>query len=326
LKLAHRRQFLHLAAGAAGLSFAPHVARAQGYPSRPVRMLIGYPPGGTVDIHARLVAQWLSERLGQPFIVENRAGAGGSLATDAAVRAAPDGYTLLYASAADSWNAALYTNLKFNFVGDVAPVASFQRGAGVLVANPAVPVKSVPALIAYAKANPGKVTVASSGVGSAPHIYWELFRTMTGVEMLHVPYRGAGPALADLMGGQVQIMFSTLAASIEYVRTRKLLALGVTTLDRSEELPDIPTLSQFVPGYEAVGWQGLVAPKNTPAEFIGRLNGEINAALADTKMRARLAGLGSTPFASSPSDFGKFIAEFTDKWGKVIRAANIKAE
>jgi tripartite-type tricarboxylate transporter receptor subunit TctC len=326
LKLAHRRQFLHLAAGAAGLPFAPHVARAQGYPSRPVRMLIGYPPGGTVDIHARLVAQWLSERLGQPFIVENRAGAGGSLATDAAVRAAPDGYTLLYASAADSWNAALYTNLKFNFVGDVAPVASFQRGAGVLVANPAVPVKSVPALIAYAKANPGKVTVASSGVGSAPHIYWELFRTMTGVEMLHVPYRGAGPALADLMGGQVQIMFSTLAASIEYVRTRKLLALGVTTLDRSEELPNIPTLSQFVPGYEAVGWQGLVAPKNTPAEFIDRLNGEINAALADTKMRARLAGLGSTPFASSPSDFGKFIAEFTDKWGKVIRAANIKAE
>jgi tripartite-type tricarboxylate transporter receptor subunit TctC len=273
-----------------------------------------------------LTAQWLSERLGQQFVVENRAGAGGNLATETAVRAAPDGYTLLHASSPDSWNATLYSNLKFSFVRDIAPVASFVSTAGVLVANPTVPFKSVPDLISYAKANPGKITVASSGVGSGPHVYWELFRTMAGVEILHVPYRGGGPALTDLLAGQVQIIFATLASSIEYVRAGTLRALGITTPHRSEALPDVPTLSQFVPGYEAVGWQGLVAPKNTPVEITNRLNSEINAGLADIRMKARLADLGSNPFISSPSDFGKFIAEYTDKWGKVIRAANIKSE
>ena len=260
MKLPHRRQFLHLAAGAAALPPISRIARAQAYPSRPVRIIVGFPPAGSNDIHARLIAQWLSERLAQQFIVENRAGAGGSLATETVVRAAPDGYTLLEAAANDSWNATLYDNLKFNFVRDIAPVASISRTAGVLVVHPSVSAKSVPDLIAYAKANPGKITVASAGVGSGPHVYRQLFKSMTGVDMLHVPYRGGGPALADLLAGQVQVYFGVLTSTVEYVRAGKLRALAVTAAARSEALPEIPTVGEFVLGYEATGWQGIVAP------------------------------------------------------------------
>jgi tripartite-type tricarboxylate transporter receptor subunit TctC len=321
-----RRQFLHLAAGAAALPAASRIARAQPYPTRPVRILVGFPPAGNNDLHARLIAHWLAERFAQQFIIENRAGAGGNLATEAVVRAAPDGYTLLEASSADAWNATLYTNLKFNFIRDIAPVASISLTMGILVAHPAVPVKSVPELIANAKTNPGKITVASAGVGSAPHIYWELFRTMTGVEMLHVPYRGGGPALTDLLAGQVQIMFPTLGSSIVHVKSGKLRGLAVTGATRSEALPDIPRIGEFVPGYEASGWQGIGAPRNTPTEVVDKLNMEINAALADPKLKSRLAELGSSALVNSPAAFGKFIVEYTDKWAKVIRSANIKAE
>jgi tripartite-type tricarboxylate transporter receptor subunit TctC len=321
-----RRQFLHLAASAAALPAVSRIARAQAYPARPVRIIVGFPPAGSNDIHARLIAQWLSKRLGQQFIVENRAGAGGSLATETLVRAAPDGYTLLEAGANDSWNATLYDNLKFNFVRDIAPVASISRTAGVLVVHPSVSAKSVPDLIAYAKANPGKVTMASAGVGSAGHVYGQLFKSMTGVDMLHVPYRGGGPALADLLAGQVQVYFAVLTSTVEYVGAGKLRALAVTSATRSEVLPDIPTVSDFVPGYEGTGWQGIVAPKNTPTEIVDKLNEEIRAALSDPKMTARIADLGATPFASSPAEFGKFIVEYTEKWGRVIRAANIKAD
>jgi tripartite-type tricarboxylate transporter receptor subunit TctC len=317
---------LRLAAGAAALPVLSGIAGAQTYPSRPVRILVGFPPGGTNDIHGRLVAQLLSERLGKQFIVENRPGAGGNLATEAAVRATPDGYTLLLASATDSWSAALYNNLNFNFIRDVAPVASIGRTAGILVAHPSFPMTTVRELIAYAKANPGKITVASSGLGSGPHIYWELFKSMASVDMLHVPYRGGAPALTGLLGGQVQVMFATLASSIEYVRSGQLRALGVTSGGRSEALPDVPTVGEFVPGYEATGWMGIVAPKNTPAEIIDTLNREANAELADPKMKARITGLGSTVFANSPADFGRFIVEYTEKWNKVIRDANIRAE
>lgn len=321
-----RRKFLHLAGGAAALPAVSRMTRAQSYPSRPVRIIVGFPPAGSNDIHARLIAQWLSERLGQQFIVENRAGAGGSVATETVVRAAPDGYTLLEAAANDSWNATLYDNLKFNFVRDIAPVASISRTAGVLVVHPSVSAKSVPDLIAYAKANPGKVTVASAGVGSGPHVYWQLFKSMTGVDMLHVPYRGGGPALADLLAGQVQVYFGVLTGTVEYVRAGKLRALAVTAAARSEALPEIPTVGEFVPGYEATGWQGIVAPKNTPTEIVDKLNEEIRAALSNPKMTARISDLGATPFASSPAEFGKFIVEYTEKWGRVIRAADIKAE
>jgi tripartite-type tricarboxylate transporter receptor subunit TctC len=267
-----RRKFLQLAAGAAALPAVSRFARAQTYPTRAVRILVGFPPAGNNDLHARLIAHWLAERLGQQFIVENRAGAGGNLATEAVVRAAPDGYTLLEASSADAWNATLYDNLKFNFIQDIAPVASISLTMGIMVAHPAIPVKSVPELIAYAKTNPGKITVASAGVGSAPHIYWELFRTTTGVEMLHVPYRGGGPALTDLLAGQVQVMFPTLGSSIGYVKSGKLRGLAVTGATRSEALPDIPRVGEFVPGYEASGWQGIGAPKNTPTEVVDKLN------------------------------------------------------
>jgi tripartite-type tricarboxylate transporter receptor subunit TctC len=321
-----RRAFLLLAASGAALPAVQQSAWAQSYPTRPVRILVGFPPGGTNDIHARLAAQLLSKRLGAQFIVENRPGAGGNLAVETVLRAAPDGYTLLLASAPDSYSAALYDNLKFNFARDVAPVASIDRGAGILVVHPSFPARTVPELIAYAKSNPGKVAVASAGVGSAPHIYWELFRSMTGANMLHVPYRGGGPALTDLLGGQVQVMFATLASSIEYVRSEQLRGLAVTSDARADALPDVPTVGEFVPGYEAAGWMGIVAPKNTPAEIIDKLNKAINAELAEPKMKVRIANLGSTVFASSPSDFGKFIVEFTDKWSKVIRAANMKAE
>jgi tripartite-type tricarboxylate transporter receptor subunit TctC len=319
-----RQQFLHLAAGAAALPAVSRFAWAQAYPTRPVRLIVGFPAGGVADLYARLIGQWLSERLGQPIIIENRAGAGSNLGTEAVVRAAPDGYTLLQVTAANAWNATLYDNLNFNFIRDIAPVASIYRAPAVLVVHPSFPAKSVPALIAYAKANPGKINMASGGVGSAQHVYGELFKMMAGVDMLHVPYRGGGPALADLLAGQVPVMFDTLATSIEHIRAGKLLALAVTSATRSEVLPDIPTVGDFVPGYEGTGWQGVGAPRNTPAEIIDKLNKEINAGLVDPRMKARIADLGGTVFASSPADFGTFIAEYTEKWAKVIRFAGAK--
>jgi len=276
-----RRRFLHIAAGAAALAVASPFARAQTFPNRPVRIVSGFPPGGINDTYARLIGQWLSERLGQSFIVENRAGAGGNLASESVVRAAPDGYTLLLATSADAWNTTLYENLKFNFHRDVAPVASLARGVGVLVVHPSVPARTVSELIAYAKDNPGKITVASAGVGSAPHVYWEMFRTMSGVDMLHVRYRGGGPALTDMLGGQVQVYFATMSASIEYIRSGRLRALATTGRSRSAVLPDVPTLAEFLPGYEASIYVGIVAPRSTPTAIVDKLNHEINLGLAD---------------------------------------------
>jgi hippurate hydrolase len=321
-----RRKFLHLAAGAAVLSTTSRIAWAQAYPTRPVRIISGFPSGGVNDIYARLIGQWLSERLGQQFFVENRPGAGGTLATELAARAAPDGYTLIVATSADAWNATLYDNLKFNFIRDFAPVATISRGPGLLVVHPAVPPQSVLELITYAKSNPGKITVASAGIGSAPHMYWELFRTLTEVDMLHVPYRGGGPALTDLLGGQVQVYFGTTASSIEYVRTGRLRALAVTTATRAAALPDIPALAEFLPTYEASLFVGIVAPRNTPAEIINRLNQEINFGLADSKMTLRIAEFGDIPLLLSTSEFAKLIVDETAKWGKVIRTANIKPQ
>src|SRR5262249_16976059 len=321
-----RRNFLYLAAGAAALPGVSRVARAQAYPSRPVRIIVGWPAGGGADVVARLMGRWLSERLGQPFIIENRAGAGSNLGTEAVVRAPPDGYTLLHATATNAWNATLYDNLNFNFLRDIAPLASIIRVPFVMVVNPSVPAKTVPEFIAYAKANPGKLTMASGGVGSPQHVYGELFKMMAGVQMVHVPYRGNAPALTDLLAGQAQVMFADTPSSIEHIRTGKLRALAVTSATRSEVLPDIPTVGDFVPGYEGTGWQGVGAPRNTPAEIIDKLNKEINAGLADPKIKARLVDLSGIVFASSPADFGTFIAEYTEKWGKVIRAANIKPE
>jgi tripartite-type tricarboxylate transporter receptor subunit TctC len=286
-----RRRFLHLAAGAAAIPVASRIANAQAYPTRPVRIVSGFPPGGVNDLYARLIGQWLSERLGQQFIVENRSGAGGTIAVDAVVRAAPDGYTLLLATSADAWNATLYDNLKYNFIRDMAAVATVSRGPGVLVAHPSVPPRSVPELIAYARSNPGKISVASAGVGSAPHMYWELFRSLTGVDMLHVPYRGGGPALTDLLGGQVQVYFGTTASTIEYIRTAKLRPLAVTGATRAAVLPDVPALAEFLPTYEASIYVGIAAPRDTPAEIVDKLNQEINAALADP----RLAWISQTP-------------------------------
>jgi tripartite-type tricarboxylate transporter receptor subunit TctC len=321
-----RRQFLHLAAGAAALPIVSRIARAQTYPTRQVHILVGFPPAGSTDITARLIGQWLSMRLGQQFVIENRPGAGATLATEAVVRAPADGYTLLLTGSIDVWNMALYGNLRYNYFRDIVPVASISRGMGALVVHPSVPSKSVPELIAYAKANPGKMTVASSGVGSAPHIYWELFRSMTGVNMLHVPYRGAGPALTDLLGGQVQALFSTLISSIQYIKDGKLRPLAVTAATRAEVLPDIPTMGEFVPGYEASSWFGVGAPKNTPADIVDTLNKEINAGLADPAIAARLADLGGMSLSGSAADYGKFLADDVEKWRKVIRTADIKPE
>ena len=321
-----RRQFFHLASGAAALPAVSRLAWAQSYPTKPVRIICGYPPGGVVDIYARLIAQWLSERLGQPFIVENKPGAGGTIAAETVVRAAPDGLTLLLATSADAWNATLYDNLKFNFARDVAAVAPISRGPGVLVVHPSLPPKSVPELIAYAKSNPGKVTVASAGIGSAPHMYWELFRNVTDVDMLHVPYRGGGPALTDLLGGQVQAYFGTSASTIEYVRTEKVRALAVTSAMRAAALPDVPSMAEFLPTYEASIFVGIVAPRGTPADIIGTLNQNINLALNDPKMKQRIAELADTPLALSVADFAKLIAGETEKWAKVIRASNIKPQ
>jgi tripartite-type tricarboxylate transporter receptor subunit TctC len=321
-----RRRFLQLTAGAAALPLVCRIAAAQAYPTRPVRIIVGFASGGNLDIIARLLGQWLSERFGQPFVVENRPGAGGNIGTEAVVRAPPDGYTLLLVGTPNMINATLYEKLKFNFIRDIAPVASVDRVPLVMEVNPAFPANSVPAFIAYAKANPRKINVASAGTGTGQHVAGELFKMMAGVEMTHVPYRSAGPALADLIGGQVQVMFDGLPASIEHIRAGRLRALAVTTATRLEALPDIPTVADFVPGYEASGVHGIGTPKNTPAEIVDKLNIEINAALADPKMKARLADLGVAALPGSPAAFGKLIAEETDKWAKVIKFAGIKAE
>jgi len=321
-----RRQFLQLAASAVALPVVLRVARAQTYPSRPVRLIIGYPAGGANDIIGRLIGQWLSERLGQQFIIENRAGAAGNIATEAVVRSPADGYTLLVVGSFNAINATLYDKLSFNFIRDVEPVAGIIRSTFVMLLNPSFPAKTVPEFIGYAKANPGKINMASAGSGNLTHVAGELFKAMTGVNMLHVPYRGGAPAMTDLIGGQVHVYFGTISESIEYIRASKLRALAVTTATRSEVLPNIPTVGEFVPGYEASGWQGVGAPKNTPTDIIDKLNKEINAGIADPKLKARFADLGNTPLPGSPADFGKFIADETDKWAKVIKFANIKAE
>jgi tripartite-type tricarboxylate transporter receptor subunit TctC len=321
-----RRNFLHLAACAAALPAVSRVARAQVYPSRPVRLVVGFPPGGPTDIAARPMGQWLSERLGQQFVIENRPGAGSNIGTEAVVRAPPDGYTLLLAYSSNAINATLYDRLNFNFIRDIAPVASISRETTVMVVNPSFPAKTVPEFVAYAKANSGKINFASGGNGTPPHVVGELFKMMAGVNLIHVPYRGGAPAVTDLLGGQVQVMFASPSISIEHVRAGKLRALAVTTATRSGALPDVPTVGDFLSGFEASVWLGIGAPKNTPAEIIDKLNKEINAGLAEPKIRARFADLGSTVLPGSPSDFGKLIADETEKWGKVIRAANIKAE
>jgi tripartite-type tricarboxylate transporter receptor subunit TctC len=321
-----RRNFLHLAAGAAALPAVSHFAWAQAYPTRPVRLIVPFAPAGASDILARLMGQWLSERLGQQFVIDNRPGAGGNIGTEAVVRAPADGYTLLIVGAWNAINATLYDKLNFNFLRDIAPVASVIRSANVMVVNPSVPAKTVPEFIAYAKANPGKLTMASAGNGTPSHVSGELFKMMAGVDMVHVPYRSAGSALTDLLGGQVQITFPTTVSSIEYIRAGRLRALAVTTATRLEALPDVPTVAEFVPGYEASGWYGIGAPKSTPTEIVDKLNNEINVALADPNMKVRLADLGGTVLVLSPGDFGRLIAEETNKWGKVTRAANVKAD
>jgi tripartite-type tricarboxylate transporter receptor subunit TctC len=326
MKLPHRRQFLHLAAGAAALPAVSRFAWAQTYPTKPVRILVGFAPGGGVDIMARLIGQWLSERLGQPFVIENRPVAGTNITTQVVVSAPPDGYTLLLVNAANAINATFYGNLNFNFLRDIAPVAGIMRVPSVMVVNPSVPAKTIPEFIAYAKANPGKINMASGGIGGPSHVSGELFNMMAGVSMVHVPYRGAGPALVDLLGGQVQVLFNSPPASIEYIKAGALRALAVTTATRAEALPDIPTVGEFVPGYEASQWYGVGVPKDTPTEIVDKLNKEINAGLADAKMNVRLADLGGTVLAGSPADFAKLIAEETEKWGNVIRALNIKAD
>jgi len=322
-----RRKFLHLAGGAAALPAVSRVSCAQTYPSRPVRLIVPLAPAGGTDILARLMGQWLSERLGQPFVIDNRPGAGGNIGTEAVVRAPADGYTLLMAGTFNAINATLYDKLSFNFIREIAPVASVIRGANVLVVNPSVPAKTVTELVVYAKANPRKLNMASPGIGSSNHVSGELFKMMAGVEMIHVPYRSAGPALTDLLAGQVQVMFGGTASSIEYIRAGRLRALAVTTATRWDALPEIPTVGEFLPGYDASTWFGFGAPSATPAEIVEKLNKEINAGLSDPKIKARLADdLGGVVLALSAADFGKLIAEETDKWGKVIRAANIKAE
>jgi tripartite-type tricarboxylate transporter receptor subunit TctC len=321
-----RRNFLHLLAGAAALSAVSRIAWAQTYPTRPVRVIVPFAPAGDTDLVARLMGQWLSDRRGQPFIIENRPGAGTNIGTEAVVRAPADGYTLLMVSTANAVNATLYEKLNFNFIRDIAPVAGVNRAPFVMEVNPSVPAMTVPELIAYSKTNPGKVSMASAGVGSGSHAAGELFKMMAGVNLVHVPYRGQGPALTDLLGGQLHVYFAGILSSIQYVRAGKLRALAVTTATRSEVLPNIPTVGEFVPGYEAVVWQGIGAPKATPVEIVDKLNKEINAALADPKLKAKLADLGGAPLVGSPADFGKLIADDTEKWGKVIRAANIKPE
>ena len=321
-----RRKFLHLAAGAAVLPALSRIARAQAYPARPVRIVVAFPAGGSSDVVARLMGQWLSERLGQAFIIENRPGAGTNIGTEVVVRAAPDGYTLLLAVTPNAIAATLYEKLNFDFIRDIAPVASILRAPNVMVVNPSLPAKTVPEFIAYAKANPGKINMASAGMGSANHVFGELFTIMAGIDLVHVPYRGEAPALTGLLGGQVQVMFPTVTASIQYIQAGKLRPLAVTTADRSDLLPDIPIVGDVLTGYEASTWYGICAPRNTPAEIIDKLNRATNAALADPKTKAQLADIGGAVLAGSPADFGKLIADDTEKWGKVIRTANIKPE
>ena len=319
-----RRQLLRLAAGAVGLPAISRIALALDYPTRPVHVIVGYPPGSGPDLEARLIGQWLSERLGQRFIIENRPGAASNIATEAVVRAAIDGYTLLLVASANASNATLYDNLNFNFIRDIAPVASIMRAPFVMEVNPSLPAKSVPEFIVYAKANPGKINMASSGNGTLPHVAGELFKMMTGIDMVHVPYRGGAPAMVDLISGRVQVGFNVVTESIGYIKAGKLRALAVTTAARSEVLPDIPTVSEFVPGYEASAWVGIGAPRNTPVEIIEKLNADINAGLADPKLKARFAELGATISGGSPAEFGRFIAGETEKWAKVVKFAGIK--
>jgi tripartite-type tricarboxylate transporter receptor subunit TctC len=324
MKLA-RRQFLHLAAGAAAVSASPRVAWAQTYPAQPVRIVVPFAPGGNTDIYGRLIGQWLHERLAQPFVVENRPGANTNIGTEVVVRALADGYTLLMFSPSAATNATMYEKLNFNFIRDIAPVAGLALSFPLMLVNPKVPANTVPEFLALAKANPGKVSFASQGLGSPGHVAGELFKMMTGIDMVHVPYRGGGPALTDLIGGQVQIMFISAGASIQYIRTGQLRALGISSAARSAAMPDIPTISESVPGYEVSSWFAIGAPRNTPADVVDKLNKEINAGLADPKVKGQLADADATPFVISPAALGKFIADETDKWGKVIRAANIKA-
>jgi tripartite-type tricarboxylate transporter receptor subunit TctC len=321
-----RRQILHLLTGAIAVSAAPRFATAQAYPTRPARLIVGFAAGGSTDISARLIAQWLTERLGQAFVVENRPGAGSNIAAEAVVNAPADGYTLLVGATANAINATLYGKLNFNFMRDTVPVAGIIRVPNVLEVNLSVPARSVPEFITYAKANPGKISMASGGVGASSHMSGELFKFMTGINMVHVPYRGVAPALADLIGGQVQVLFDTMPNTIEYIKAGKLRALAVTTTARNAAMPDLPTLAEFLPGYESSAWYGVSAPKGTPADIVEKLNKEINAGLFDSKLGARLADLGGIPLQGLPGDFGKLIAEETEKWAKVIRAANIKPE
>jgi tripartite-type tricarboxylate transporter receptor subunit TctC len=321
-----RREFLHLAAGAAALPAVSRIAWAQAYPSRPVRLIVGFAPGGTTDITARLIGQWLSERLGQQFLIENRTGAATNIATEAVVRAPADGYTLLLVTASNAINATLYDKLGFNFIRDIAPVAGIIRYPLVMQVNPSFPAKTVPEFISHAKSNPGKVSYGSGGIGTSIHVASELFKMMAGIEMIHVPYRGGAPAMTDLMGGQIQVVFNPVPESMEHIKAGKLRPLAVTGATRSEALPDVPTVGDFVPGFEASALQGIGAPKDTPAEIVEKLNKEINAGLADPKLKARFADLGATVFVVSPADFGKFIADETEKWAKVIKFAGAKAE
>jgi tripartite-type tricarboxylate transporter receptor subunit TctC len=321
-----RRRFLYLATAAAALPSLSRMATAQSYPTRPVRFIIGYPPGGSADLTARLLGQWLSERLGQPFVIESRPGASTNIATEAVVRAPPDGYTLLLVAPANAINATLYEKLNFNFIRDIAPVAGIIRFPNVMVVNPSVPAKTVPEFIAYAKANPSRLNMASSGNGSTIHVSGELFKMMTGVNMIHVPYRGGAPALTDMISGQVQVMFDNVPTSIEFIRAGKLRALAVTTATRSEVLPDLPTVADFVPGYEASAWYGVGVPKGTPDDIIDKLNKEINAILAEPKAKARLADLSASLLAGSPADFGKLVADETEKWGKVVKFSGAKPD
>jgi tripartite-type tricarboxylate transporter receptor subunit TctC len=321
-----RRKFFHLAAAAAALPAVSRLARAQDYPKRPVRLIVGFAAGGTTDITARLIGQWLSERLGQQFIIENRTGAATNIATEAVVRAPADGYTLLLVTASNAINATLYDKLSFNFIRDIAPVAGVIRYPLVMQVNPSFPAKTVPEFISYVKSNPGKISYGSGGIGTSIHVASELFKMMAGVDMIHVPYRGGAPAMTDLMAGQVQVVFNPVPESMEFIRAGKLRPLAVTTATRSEVLPDVPTVGDFVPGYEASALQGIGAPKNTPADIVDKLNKEINAGLVDPKLKARFADLGAAVFPGSPSDFAKFIVTETEKWAKVIKFSGAKAD
>jgi tripartite-type tricarboxylate transporter receptor subunit TctC len=321
-----RRQFLRFTTGAVALTATPGIARAQTYPARPVRVVAAFAAGGGVDITARLISQWLSDRLGQSFVVENRPGAGGNIGTETVVNAAPDGHTLLLATVPNAVNATLYEKLKFNFIRDTAPVAGIIRVPMAVLLHPSVPVKSVPELIAYAKSNPGKVNMASAGTGSAPHMAGELFNFMAGVHMVHVPYRGQGPALNDLLGGQVQVYFATTPGTSDFVRTGKLRAIAVTTPTRAEVFAELPKVGDFVPDYEASQWYGMAAPRGTPADVVDKLNREINAALNDPRMRAKFAEIGGEPLGGSSAEFGKLISGETEKWGKVVKFTGLKPE